>query len=119
VPYLIEVLEGMKTLEWPEVVVTQQDAGLVTLDQPRKNVVVYIDPNYVSSTGYINGFFSRERVVATALKWAHEGAMVIVSEAEPIESLVEEGWKATQLEIAKKNKSPFKGKKSEWVTVSP
>lgn len=120
VPYLIEVLEELRDLEWPDVSVSRQNALSVGLDrEDRKNIVVYIDPDYASSTGYPNGSFPREDVVTTALHWADRDALVLVSEAEPVSELVGLGWTARQLEAKKGHTSPFKGKKSEWVTVSP
>jgi hypothetical protein len=54
-------------------------------------VLAYIDPPYLNTTGYAHGF-DRAAVVAVARRWADAGAHVVISEAEAIPELIEDGW---------------------------
>jgi hypothetical protein len=54
-------------------------------------VLCHIDPPYLNTTGYAHGF-DRAAVVAVARRWADAGAHVVISEAEPIPELIEDGW---------------------------
>jgi hypothetical protein len=70
------------------------------------SVHVYLDPPYVGATGY-GWDMPRAEVLVLARRWADAGAVVAVSEAEP---LALEGWH--HLEITRE------GGKSEWLTLS-
>lgn len=80
---------------------------------------VYLDPPYRGSTPYPNGSLLREEVVALALAYAGSGATVLVSEAEPLEELTRLGWNVVEIQPPRTDGSPFKGKQSEYVTISP
>jgi hypothetical protein len=67
---------------------------------------VYLDPPYVGATGY-GWDMPRAEVLALARRWADAGAVVAVSEAEP---LALEGWH--HLELTRD------GGKPEWLTLS-
>lgn len=89
----------------------------VEVEEP---TVVYIDPDYVNATGYPNGELPRPDLVDLSMRWASKGALVMISEAEPIEELTKRGWEAIQIASPNPtNASPFKSKKPEWVTLSP
>ena len=66
----------------------------------------YLDPPYVGCTGY-GWDCPRELVVALAERWLAAGAVVAISEAEPIAI---EGWHHLDLTLP--------GGKPEWLTVS-
>jgi hypothetical protein len=66
----------------------------------------YLDPPYVGATGY-GWDMPRAEVLALARRWADAGAVVAVSEAEP---LALEGWH--HLDLTRE------GGKSEWLTLS-
>lgn len=72
-----------------------------------------------SPTPYPNGSLLREEVVALALAYAGSGATVLVSEAEPLEELTRLGWNVVEIQPPRTDGSPFKGKQSEYVTISP
>ena len=80
-------------------------------------MAVYIDPPYLNATPYPDTL-SREAVVRLALRYSEAGALVLVSEAEPIASLVALGWSAVQLGNPKQGDSPGQIKKQEWVTTN-
>jgi len=81
--------------------------------------VVYVDPPYAGSTAYPNGALSRPDVARLAASWADAGALVVVSEGEPVQPLVDRGWSPVRLVAGRDDTSPFRGKQHEWVTVSP
>lgn len=123
IPSLIRVLERLATLSWPATcTVYNTDAmhlGFNWLEDTSHRVVVYIDPDYVGSTGYPNGGLPRHHVLHLARRWYGGAATVMISEAEPIQSLVDEGWQAVCLRAAPTDSKPFQSKDPEWVTISP
>jgi hypothetical protein len=122
---LVEVLRGLDDLRWPEperVWCSRLDARelMPRRTTPRRTTVVYLDPNYVRSTGYPNGGLSRDWVVTLAKNWYDQkDATVMVSEAEPIPELLEAGWEARCLREPPSDDKPFQAKGAEWVTISP
>jgi hypothetical protein len=80
--------------------------------------VAYMDPPYVGTTGYGHDL-PRSEVVALARRWAAAGAMVAISEAEPIGDLVAEGWHAVRIDGERKGQArTFSKQKDEWLTLS-
>ena len=78
----------------------------------------FIDPPYVGTTGYQHDL-GRPEVVALARKWAEAGAFVAISEAEPIEDLVAEGWSTVEITGERKGqKRTFSKQQREWLTLS-
>lgn len=80
------------------------------------DTVYYFDPPYQGRTGYPNGTLSRDQLVALAVQAADPHALVMVSESEPIQELVDLGWSWTQLRGGSDHGSPFRSAKSEVVT---
>tara|TARA_Y100000296_G_scaffold82389_1_gene111430 strand:+ start:1663 stop:2604 length:942 start_codon:yes stop_codon:yes gene_type:complete len=94
-------------------------------------VVVYLDPPYAGTTGYSHEL-PREDTVGLALDWHETGANVAVSETEPVEALVAQGWRAVELHAPSEtrrslgawgkggeNRNPETGTTTEWLTLSP
>ena len=82
------------------------------------DVVVYIDPSYVGTTGYASDL-PRADVVALARRWAAAGATVCISEAEPIPELVAEGWHAVRIDGERVGqKRTFSKQQAEWLTLN-
>jgi len=80
--------------------------------------VAYMDPPYVGTTGYGHDLL-RSEVVALARRWSAAGAMVAISEAEPIGDLVAEGWHAVRIDGERKGQArTFSKQKDEWLTLS-
>ena len=80
--------------------------------------VAYMDPPYVGTTGYGHDL-PRSEVVALARRWSAAGAMVAISEAEPIGDLVAEGWHAVRIDGERKGQArTFSKQKDEWLTLS-
>jgi hypothetical protein len=80
--------------------------------------VAYMDPPYVGTTGYGHDL-PRSEVVALARRWSASGAMVAISEAEPIGDLVAEGWHAVRIDGERKGQArTFSKQKDEWLTLS-
>jgi hypothetical protein len=80
--------------------------------------VAYMDPPYVGTTGYGHDL-PRSEVVALARRWAAAGAMVAISEAEPIADLTAEGWRAVRIDGERMGqKRTFSKQQAEWLTLS-
>lgn len=121
IPSLIGVIESMCVWTWPEHSKSRFgdafDVDVYPAGLPR---VIYIDPDYASSTGYPNGTLPRDGVVRLARRWAAQcDTTVVVSEAEPVAELVEDGWQATCLRQPPSDNKPFQAKGAEWVTTWP
>ena len=91
-----------------------------TIDPPTlpPGTVAYMDPPYVATSGYAHDL-PRAEVVALARRWAAAGAIVAISEAEPIPELVAEGWHAVRIDAERVGqKRTFSRQQAEWLTLS-
>jgi hypothetical protein len=80
--------------------------------------VAYMDPPYQGTTPYAH-LLPREDVVAMARRWADAGALVCISEAEPIPELMADGWHAVEIGGERVGqKRTFSKQQAEWLTVS-
>ena len=78
--------------------------------------IVYIDPPYVGTTGYAHDL-PREQVVELARAWAEAGALVMISEAEPVAGL--DGWHVVEITGDRRGQArTFSRQKREFVTMS-
>ncbi len=77
---------------------------------------VYIDPPYVGTTGY-EAQMDRDAVLMLARRWASSGAVVAVSEGEPLPI---DGWHAVDVSAlgAKGHARTFTKSRQEWITVN-
>jgi len=114
---LITVLESYADLHRPIVSGGQFDAG--DFQVVDKRTFVLLDPPYAGTTPYPGASLPRERVVELALRWRDAGAVVCVCEAWPIQELVDVGFQASQVDSVRKDGSPFKSKKAEYLTSYP
>tara|TARA_S200002703_G_scaffold11986_1_gene10733 strand:- start:1507 stop:2544 length:1038 start_codon:yes stop_codon:yes gene_type:complete len=95
-----------------------EDARAVDPPQIPPGVVVYIDPPYVNCTGYAHAF-PRSEWLLVVRRWVEAGALVVVSEAEPIPELMAEGWYAVEITGERKGqKRTFSKQQREWLTMS-
>lgn len=99
--------------EWPPVVIGP-DAREVGPYGDLEGVVVYFDPPYRGKTGYQHDL-PRADVVTIARRWADAGALVIVSEAEPVAEL---GWECMEISAARRGNARTYGATAEWLTMS-
>lgn len=100
-----ELADRVDTIErgsrWPPVLVlptiptAAEVAAWLGTPGDLEDVVVYSDPPYLGTTGYQSDI-PRADVIATALDFAALGALVCVSEAEPLADLTGRGWHATE-----------------------
>ena len=91
-----------------------------TIDPPTlpPGTVCYMDPPYVATTGYAHDL-PRAEVVALARRWAVAGAIVAISEAEPIPELVADGWHTVDITGQRVGqKRTFSRQQAEWVTLN-
>jgi len=80
--------------------------------------VAYIDPPYLNTTGYAH-LFPREEWLPVVRRWRDAGALVCVSEAEPISDLMAEGWHAVRIDGERRGqKRTFSKQQAEWLTMS-
>ena len=94
------------------------DARAVDPPQLPPGVVAYIDPPYENCTGYSH-VFPRGAWLPIVRRWAEAGALVVVSEAEPIPELMAEGWYAVEITGERKGqKRTFSKQQREWLTMS-
>ena len=94
------------------------DARAIDPPQLPPGVVVYIDPPYLNTTGYAHAF-PRSEWVPVVRRWREAGAMVVVSEAEPIPELMADGWHAVDITGERKGqKRTFSRQQAEWLTMS-
>jgi hypothetical protein len=81
-------------------------------------VVVYMDPPYVGTTGYLHDL-GRADVVRHALDLSGLGATVAISEAEPLPELVAAGWYVADLTAGRKGqKRTFSKQQREYLTMT-
>jgi hypothetical protein len=80
--------------------------------------VSYLDGPYENTTPYAN-LLPRSEQVALARRWAAAGAVVCISEAEPIPELVAEGWHAVRIDGERAGqKRTFSKQQAEWLTLN-
>lgn len=115
VPSLIKAIRALESIDIT-VNVDNVDAFTLDIDQDVRTLV-YLDPDYVGTTGYASSL-SRERAVELCLRAKATGASVMYSEGEPIEALTSHGWKSKLIHPGRKDSSRFRGKQEEWVTFA-
>ena len=102
---------------FPSVTVTPDARDIDPPDLPAGSVV-FIDPPYVGTTGYGHDL-PRADVVAMARRWKAAGALVCISEQEPIPELVADGWHTLDITDARRGqKRTFSKQQAEWLTMS-
>jgi hypothetical protein len=80
--------------------------------------VVYADVPYQGTTGYAH-LFPREEWLPVVRRWAEAGAIVCISEAQPIPELVADGWHAVEITGARVGqKRTFSKQQAEWLTLN-
>ena len=108
-----------RTAELPTLPATiTDDARPLEPPQLPPGVVVYIDPPYLNTTGYAHAF-PRSEWLPVVRRWKAAGALVAVSEAEPIPDLIAEGWHAVEITRERKGqKRTFSKQQREFLTMS-
>lgn len=110
-----DVIHALPTM--PRSIIASDARAVDPKDLP-DGTVCFIDPPYVSTTGYKHDL-GRAEVVDLAVKWADAGAFVGVSEQAPIEELTALGWHVVNLTNGRKGqKRTFSKQQEEWVTLS-
>lgn len=105
---------------WPPVRVTRAiptaDEVAAALGTPGdlEGVVVYMDPPYLGTTGYLHDL-GRDEVVRIAYEFDRLGAVVAISEAE----VVIPEWHAVEITAGRKGqKRTFSKQQQEWITMN-
>lgn len=76
--------------------------------------VVYFDPPYAGTTGYGADDLTRDEVLDVAVAWRARGAIVVVSEAEPLDL---PGWHCVDISSERVGKVSS-WQRPEWLTMS-
>jgi hypothetical protein len=78
--------------------------------------IIFFDPPYQGTSGYPFGNLARSEVLRLAKEWHGRGAIVAISEAEPLPL---DGWHHVQIDHARKGqKRTFSKQQSEWLTMN-
>lgn len=94
------------------------DARAIDPPQLPPGTVVYADVPYQNTTGYAHAF-PRSEWLPVVRRWRDAGALVVVSEAEPIPDLMGEGWHAVEITGERRGqKRTFSKQQAEWLTMS-
>lgn len=80
--------------------------------EPIPGAICYLDPDYQGTTGY-GHTFPRPAVLQVAERWRAAGAVVAVSEAEPLPLA---GWH--HLDLGRGLRRSWSRQQSEWLTMS-
>lgn len=109
---LPDVVAALRAL--PDLSRVRVHRGTAQSLQPIPGALCYIDPPYEGTSGY-GLAFPRAEVLATALRWREAGALVVVSEAEPLPM---PGWHHHKLDKAAGFGRTWSKQQSEWLTMS-
>lgn len=113
--HFADAMRGLPTLP---ATITPDARGIEPGPDLPPGTVAYMDPPYLGTTGYGHDL-PRSEVVALARRWSAAGAMVAISEAEPIGDLVAEGWHAVRIDGERMGqKRTFSKQQAEWVTMN-
>ena len=101
---------------WPTPVRTFTGSALeVPIPEDCEGVYLYADPPYQGTTGYQHDL-PRDAVLEVAERWADAGAVVCISEAEPLPL---DGWHHVEITSERKGqKRTFSRQQGEWLTMN-
>ena len=91
-----------------------------TVDPPAlpPGTIAYLDGPYQGTTPYAHDL-PRAEQVTLARRWQAAGAVVCISEAEPIPELTADGWHAVRIDGERQGqKRTFSKQQAEWLTLS-
>jgi hypothetical protein len=101
---------------FPPLACYQGNAGDMVLPDCLDGWIIFLDPPYQGTSGYPFGNLARSEVLRLAKEWHGRGAIVAISEAEPLPL---DGWHHVQIDHARKGqKRSFSKQQSEWLTIS-
>jgi hypothetical protein len=105
---------ALGALPWPPSSIATDARLPIPADLPPGSVA-YIDPPYQNTTGYANDL-PRHEVEEIARRWKDAGALVVISEAEPIAL---PGWHHVEITAERVGqKRTFSKQQAEWLTMS-
>jgi len=101
---------------FPPLACYQGNAGDMVLPDCLDGWIIFFDPPYQGTSGYPFGTLDRVQVLRLAKEWHDRGAIVAISEAEPLPL---DGWHHVQIDHARKGqKRTFSKQQSEWLTMN-
>jgi len=101
---------------FPPLACYQGNAGDMVLPDCLDGWIIFLDPPYQGTSGYPFGTLGRSEVLRLAKEWHDRGAIVAISEAEPLPL---DGWHHVQIDHARKGaKRTFSKQQSEWLTMN-
>jgi hypothetical protein len=105
-----------KVPTFPPLACYQGNAGDMGLPDDLTGWIIFFDPPYQGTSGYPFGTLDRVQVLQLAKEWHDRGAIVAISEAEPLPL---DGWHHVQIDHARKGqKRTFSKQQSEWLTMN-
>jgi len=104
-------VRALSGLGWPPTTVMHCGADDVPV---QADAVVYIDPPYEGTTGYADDL-PRGQLLDLAKRWATAGAVVAISEAEPLPLA---GWHHLAIEPARRTMGQHARHSTEWLTIN-
>ena len=103
-------------LNWPPVAIAPDARLIPPGGADLEGCVCYIDPPYENTTPYAHKL-PRADVVTLARAWSDAGALVMISEAVPVEGLGA-GWEAISIGHARRGQKRTWGGTQEWLTMN-
>jgi len=101
---------------FPPLACYQGNAGDMVLPDCLDGWIMFFDPPYQGTSGYPFGTLGRSEVLQLAQNWHDRGAIVAISEAEPLPL---DGWHHVQIDHARKGqKRTFSKQQAEWLTMN-
>lgn len=114
-PSMDDVCNRARALDEAPVAVYPGSADDITPPDDCDGVFVYMDPPYQDCTSYAVDM-PRAQVLAIARKWSDAGAVVCISEAEPLPL---DGWHHLDITSTRKGqKRTFSKQQTEWLTMN-
>jgi hypothetical protein len=103
-------------IPWPPVAIAPDARQVLPGGADLEGCVCYIDPPYENTTPYAHKL-PRAEVLTLARVWSDAGALVMISEAVPVEGLGG-GWEAINIGHARRGQKRTWGGTQEWLTMN-
>lgn len=114
--YFADRCAALSVIPWPPVAIALDARQVPPGGADMEGCICYIDPPYVGTTPYAHDL-PRAEVLALARAWADAGALVMISEAVPVEGLGS-GWEAISIGHARRGQKRTWGSTQEWLTMN-
>jgi hypothetical protein len=111
----LDAMPGLASVRWPPTALAADARHPDPSSADLSDCFVFIDPPYVGTTGYAHDL-PRADVLAIAERWSNAGALVCISEAEPLPLA---GWHHVEITAERVGQArTFSRQKSEFLTMN-